>query len=132
MSRVTAPRAVLTGIGVLVFAQVLYVGVLIKIGHHELLRWILLGAPGFAACITAYLSINRKLLMGVSMALYGVMIGILSTIGYDYFGMHVDRIGGLQTTFAVLLAYYAALSVVGSMAGIFLSRLAKRIWFPKK
>lgn len=132
MSRVTAARAVLAGIGVLVFAQVLYILVLFQIDHYELLRWMLLGAPGLAACITAYLSPNRKLLMGISMALYGAMIGLLSAIGYEYFGLHVDRIGGGLVTFTVLLTYYASLSVVGSVAGIFLSQLAEGSLLQKK
>jgi hypothetical protein len=121
----TAQRAVLAGIGVLILAQLLYIGVLLKINHHELLRWILLGAPGLAAFIAAYSAPNRKLLIGLSMALYGALIGMLSAIGYEYFGLHVDRIGGLFATFMILLAYYAALSIVGSVAGLFLSRKTK-------
>ena len=121
MTRSTVQRALLAGIGVLVLAHVLYAGVLIKVSYHEFLRWILLGAPGFAACIAAYMSPSRKLLMGISMALYGAVIGMLSAVGYEYFGLHVDRIGGPLATFVILFAYDAALSVVGSVVGVFLS-----------
>lgn len=56
------------------------------------------------------------------MALYGAVIGMLSATGYEYLGLHVDRIGGPLATFTILLAYHAVLSIVGSVAGIVLSR----------
>lgn len=126
MAHVTAPKVTAAGIGVLILAQVLYVRVLATISHHKLLRWVLLGAPGFAACITAYLSPNWKLLTGTSMALYGAAIGMLSAMLYESFDLPVDRIGGPLATFAVLLVYYAALSIVGSEAGMTLSRILYR------
>ena len=118
----TEKKAVLAGIGVLVLAQVLYVGVLVKVGYHEILRSMLLGAPAIAACMAAYLSPSRKMLIGLSMAWCGAVIGLLSAMGYECFGLHVDRIGGLLATFVILLAYYVALSAAGSVVGIVLSR----------
>lgn len=122
MIRWTVPKATMVGIGLLVLAQLLYVGVLLKIEYHEFLRLILLGAPGFAAFAAAYLAPCRKLLVGISMALYGAIVAMLSAYIYEQFGLHVDRIGGLSATFVILLAYYAALSVVGGAVAVFLSR----------
>jgi hypothetical protein len=116
----------LAGISVLILAQVLYVGVLLKISHHELLRLILLVVPGLAAFAAAYLAPRRKLLVGLSMAIYGAVIGVLSALGYESLGLHVDRIGGAWTTFTILLVYYLVLSFVGSMGGYFLSRKIER------
>jgi hypothetical protein len=126
MIRITALKAMLIGIGVLVLAQVLYVGVLVKINHHEFLRWALLGAPSLAACIASYMSSTRKLLIGTSMALYGTLIGMLSALGYEYFGLPVDYIGDPLAIFPVLLTYYAVLAIVGSVAGIVLSQVMYR------
>ena len=125
MMRWTIPKAMLAGISVLVLAQVLYIGVLVKISHHELLRLMLLIAPGIASFAAAYLAPRRKLLVGLSMAMYGAAIGVLSALGYESFGLHVDRVGGLWTTFVILLVYYLALSLMGSVGGYFLSRKGK-------
>ncbi len=35
---------------------------------------------------------------------------------------YVDQIGGVLATFIILITYNAALSIVGSMGGVFLSR----------
>lgn len=118
----TISKATLAGIGVLILAQALYIGVLVKITHHELLRLLLLIAPSLAAFIAAYLAPRRKLLVGLSMALYGAVIGVLSAFWYESFGLHVDRIGGVWATFLILLVYYLALSLVGGAGGYFLSR----------
>ena len=75
-----------------------------------------------AVFIAAYLAPRRKLVVGVSMAIFGASISMLSALGYEYFGFHVDHIGGLFATFLILLSYNAAFCVVGSMAGYFLSR----------
>lgn len=125
--RWTIPKAMLAGISVLILAQVLYIGVLVKISHHELLRLMLLIAPGIAAFAAAYLAPRRKLLVGLSMAMYGAAIGVLSALGYESFGLHVDRVGGLWTTFVILLVYYLALSLMGSVGGYFLSRKGKTV-----
>src|SRR3569833_2259926 len=106
MMRWTILKAMLAGISVLVLAQILYIGVLIKITHHELLRLLLLIAPCLAAFVAANLAPHRKLIVGLSMAIYGVVIGVLSALGYESFGLHVDRIGGVWATFLILLVYY--------------------------
>ena len=120
--RWTVLKAVLAGIGVLALGQMLYVGVLVKINQYELLRFVLLSFPALAAFIAAYLAPSRKLAVGISMAIFAASIGMLSAFGYEYFGLHVDHIGGLLATFLFLLAYSTACSVVGTLAGYFLSR----------
>lgn len=106
----------------LVFAQVLYVGVLIKICHYELLRWVILGAPAFAAFMASYLAPNRKFLKGTSMTFYGAVIGMLSAMLYRGFGFNIDNIGGFSQGFIVVFIYYGVLSLVGSVAGMIVSR----------
>lgn len=118
MIRWTAPKATLSGIGVFVLGQVLY----LAFSHHELLRIVLLGTPGFAAFVAAYLAPRWKMVVGMSMAIYGAVLGELMARGYEYFGGHADHIGGLVATLLILLAYYGAFSVVGSVTGVFLSR----------
>lgn len=118
----SASRGVLISVGVLVFGQMLYVGVLIKICHHELLRWVILGAPAFSACMTSYLAPNRKFLMGTSITFYGVAIGMLSAMLYRGFGFNIDNIGGFFWGFTVIFIYYGVLSLVGSVAGMIVFR----------
>jgi hypothetical protein len=118
MIRSTIPRASLAGIGVFVLGQVLYV----IYSHHELLRLVLLGTPGFSAFVAAFLAPRRKMLVGLSMAVYGAVLGELMARVYEYFGGHVDHIGGVVATFVILLVYHGALAVVGSVAGILISR----------
>lgn len=117
----TVPKATLAGIGVFVFGQVLYVG----FSHQELLRLVLLGTPGFAAFVAAYLAPRWKIVVGMSMAIYGAVLGELMARVYEYFGGHVDQIGGLLATLVILLVYYLALSLMGSVGGYFLSRKGK-------
>ena len=127
MMRCTIPKAMLAGVSVLILAQVLYIGVLIKINHHELLRLLLLIAPSISAFVAAYLAPRRKVVVGLSMALYGAALGVLSSVGYESFGLHVDRLGGLWATFVILIVYYLVLSLMGSAGGYFLSRKSKPV-----
>lgn len=113
--------AILAGLGLLFVAQVLYVGVLTKVSYHEQLRLILLTAPAVAAFAVAYLAPRRKFLAGLSVAVAGAVIGIVSSHVYRRLGLHVDQIGGMVATFLVLLTYQGVASVVGSAAGVFLS-----------
>ena len=122
MMRWTVVQAALAGIGILILGQILYIGVLVKISEHELLRFALLAFPTFAAFVAAYLAPRRKLVVGISMAIFGASVGMLFALGYEYFGLHVDRIGGLLATFSILLAYNSVFCLVGSLAGYFLSR----------
>ena len=122
MTRWTTTRAKAIGITVLILAQVLYLGVLLKVEHHELLRVMLLFSPGIAAFATAYLAPNRKVLAGSSMAVWGAGISMVSSVAYEMLGLLLDSIGGPLATFAIILAYYAVLSIVGSVAGHILSR----------
>ncbi len=122
MIRSTVVKAILAGICILILGQMLYIGVLVKINQHELLRLVLLAFPTFAAFIAAYLAPRSKLIVGISMAIFGASISMLSAFTYEYFGFHVDHIGGILVTFLILLAYNAAFCVVGTLAGYFLSR----------
>jgi hypothetical protein len=117
----TAPKAALAGVSVFVLGQVMYYG----FSHHELLRLVLLGTPGFAAFVAAYFAPRRKIAIGMSMALYGAVVGQLMTSGYEYLGGYVDHIGGVLETFVILLSYYLVLSLIGSVTGYFLSRKIK-------
>ena len=117
MIRWSVPKASLTGIAVFVLGNGLY----LAFSHHELLRLVLLGTPGLAAFAAAYWAPRWKMAVGMSMAVYGVALGELMARVYEYFGGHVDHIGGLAATLLILLAYYGAISVVGSLAGAFLS-----------
>jgi hypothetical protein len=118
MIRWTMTKATVAGIGVFVIGQILY----LSFSRFELLRIVLLGTPGFAAFVAAYLAPRWKIVIGMSMAIYGALISELMTRGYEHFGGHVDHIGGLVATLLILLVYDAAFSVVGSVAGDFLSR----------
>jgi hypothetical protein len=118
MTHWTSPKAVLAGLSVFVLGQAMYYCFV----HHELLRLVLLGTPSFAAFVAAYLAPNRKIAIGMSMAVYGAIIGQLMAIGYEYLGGYVDHIGGVLETFVILLSYYLVLSLIGSVVGYFLSR----------
>ena len=122
VTRWALAKALIAGISVLILTQVLYIGVLVKINYYELLRWVLLVSPCLAAFSTAYLAPRQKVIWGISMSVFGVVIGMLSAIGYEYFGLTVDHIGGPVATFVILMAYHAPLSIVGSVAGYFLSK----------
>lgn len=118
MTHWTTPRASLAGISVFVLGQALYVA----FSNHEPLRLILLCTPGFAALISAYLAPHWKIFIGMSMAIYGTMIGELMACIYEYFGGHVDHIGDTVATFIILFTYNTILSIIGSILGIVLSQ----------
>lgn len=114
----SVPKASLVGIAVFVLGNGLY----LAFSHYELLRLVLLGTPGFAAFAAAYWAPRWKMAVGISMAVYGAALGELMARVYEYLGGHVDHIGGLAATLLILLAYYGAISIVGSLAGTFLSK----------
>ena len=87
---------------------------------------MLLGTPSFAAFVAAYLAPRRKVVIGMTMAVYGVIFGQLMTTVYEHLGGYVDHIGGILETSIILLGYYLILSLVGSVAGYFLSRKKHR------
>lgn len=111
-------KASLAGVAVFVLGNMLY----LAFSHHELLRLLLLGTPGFAAFVAAYWAPRWKMAVGMSMAVYGAVLGELMARVYESFGGHVDHIGGVMATLLILLGYYGAVSVVGSLAGVFLSK----------
>lgn len=111
-------KASLAGVAVFVLGNMLS----LAFSHHEIPRLLLLGTPGFAAFIAAYWAPRWKMTAGMSMAIYGAVLGELMARVYEYFGGHVDHLGGVVTTLFIFLAYYGAVSVVGSLAGVFLSK----------
>jgi hypothetical protein len=115
-------KAGMAGIAVLVLAHVLWIGVLLGVKFHEALRIALFFFPSFAAFLTTYLAPRQKILMGLSMAVYGAVIGISSAFVYKYFGGQLDDIGGPLATFMILLTFHGVYSVVGTAAGYSLSR----------
>ena len=121
--RLTVPRAMMAGIGILILDLILYSWVLLAANSHEFLRYISLSAPGLAACVTAYLSSRQKLLVGMSMAVYGALGGMLSDPLYEYFGLYIDHVGTPLETFVIRLVYCSALAALGSVVGIVLSRI---------
>lgn len=122
MIRWSVPKASLAGIAVFVLGDALY----LAFSHYELLRFVLLGTPGFAAFVAAYWAPRWKMAVGMSMAIYGAVLGELMARVHEYLGGHVDHIGGLAATLLILLVYYAAVSAVGGFAGAFLSNRLRK------
>ena len=112
----------MAGIGVLILGHVLWVGVVLDMPYHEWLRLVLLCFPGVAAFFAAYWAPRNKILIGISMAVCGAAIAIVSSAVYESLGFHIDSIGTSMETFLIILIYDAALSVVGTAAGYMLSR----------
>ena len=115
-------RAMLLGIVVLVLAQVLYVGVLQKIPHHEIARSVLLFFPAFAALVSTYYAPSKKIFVGLSMTGYGVLIAMLASSIYRALGFNVDQIGSISETILILTGFYGAMSAFGTLIGVVLSR----------
>jgi hypothetical protein len=126
MIRQTATKAIVIGVAVLVLANALWLAVLLEVKFHELLRIALLGFPSPAAFLVAYLAPRGKIVLGMSMALWGAIIGVLSTSIYDHLGVPVDHIGGPVAVFFVLLAYQLAYCTVGSVIGYLFWRFTNR------
>lgn len=122
MMRWTMLRAWMVGISVLILGHVLYFLVLLEVRNYELLRVALLFFPSIAAFVTAYFAPRRKILMGISMAVYGAIVVIVSSFVYESLGFHIDHIGGLFTTFIIILSYYVVFCAVGGLTGYFLAQ----------
>jgi hypothetical protein len=60
MIQPTVTRAVAVGIAVLILANVLWVGVLWEVKFYEMLRMMLLIAPGISSFLVAYLAPRGK------------------------------------------------------------------------
>lgn len=115
-------RALTVGIGMLIAAQILYVGVLARISHHELLRSVLLAFPFVAAFLTAWLAPRQKMLAGLALAVCGAALGVVASFVYARLGFVVDDIGSVAATFLVLLAYQAVACVVGAGLAVLIWR----------
>ena len=121
MIRWTSIKAVSAGIAVLILAQVLYLGVLLQIKHYDWLGNILHYFPGIAACTTSILAPHKKIVLGISVSVWGAALAILSTSAYVHMGFYADSIGGPLATFLIVLGYYFILSVIGSILGCYAS-----------
>lgn len=126
MIKQTVTTTTLIGIAVLVLANVLWLGMAWETKFYESLRVVLLFFPSLAALLVAYLAPRRKILVGISMAVWGALIGTIATSIYDHLGVPVDHIGGPFSLFLILLAYQLAFCTVGSIAGYLFWRFASR------
>jgi len=126
MIQPTATRAVVVGIAVLILANVLWLGVLWEVKFYQLLRMALLISPGIASFLVAYLAPRVKIVLGLSMAAWGAIIGTFATSIYEHFGVPVDNIGGPMAVFVVLLVYQVVICTVGSVVGFLFWRIKKQ------
>jgi len=120
------PKSVVAGGSILVAAQLLYFLVLMKVTHHELLRVLLFVAPGLASLVAAYFSPTQKMIVGLSMALLGSILGVLFSYAYEALGFPIDHIGGFFVTASILVLYYIGPSIVGSVVGKLISERRSR------
>lgn len=126
MTTSTETKAVLIGVAVLVFGNALWLAVLSDVRYSELLRLVLLTFPGVSAFLVAYLAPRRNVMLGISMAFWGAIIGTLTTAIYEHFGVVVDSVGAPMTLFFVLLGYQLISCTIGSAAGYLLFHLSKK------
>ncbi|CAK0764911.1 membrane hypothetical protein [Gammaproteobacteria bacterium] len=111
----------------IIFSHILFVGVLVNIAHHELLDFILIGTPGYAAFVATYLAQSWKIAVGLSMSVCAALVSIVSACLYEYMGFPIDHIGTLWTTFIILLVYYIPMGILGSTLGYVLSRSLRTV-----
>ena len=115
-------EASLAGVAVIMLGNMSY----LALSYYELPRLLLLGTPGLAAFVAAYWSPRWKMAVGMSMAVYGAVLGELIACVYEHFGGRLDHIGGVVATLFILLVYNSGLSVIGSFMGIFFSKKGQR------
>ena len=121
MMQWTVVKAALAGIGILILGQILFIGVLLRVREHELLRYVLVTLPILAAFVAVYLAPRLKLVVGISMAIFEASLSMLFAFGYEYFGLHIDHIAGPLATFSILLVYNSVLCFVGGVTGYLFS-----------
>ena len=90
MKRPTVLLAALAGCGVYVVGSVLDVWFLLEWPDREYLHNVLYGTVTFSAFLAAYLAPNHKALVGISTAIYGVVISRLSAPAYRMVGIETD------------------------------------------
>lgn len=117
-------RAWTLGILVLIVAQGLWFGSVLADVYADLLVLLLWISPFVAALVTAYLSPQRKMAMGVSMALVAAVLVVALNAAFQVVGTAVDFPGakGGLTLFAITLLYSAVGAVLGSVTGQWLTR----------
>jgi hypothetical protein len=115
-------RAWLAGIVILIAVHILLWGVVAATPVSELLRNLLFAGPPAAALVTTYLSPRNRLLMGMSLAPCGALIGYAAQQVYAALGYHVDRLGvDAISTLQVLLVFNVLYALVGSLLGLLIS-----------
>ena len=122
MIRWTILKAVLLGVGTLVAAHLIYLFDLMTPGPHEFLDVALLLVPGVASFASTYVAPKRKVLVGMSLALFGPIVAMIAAQAHQLLGIAVDRIAGVVGMFAILFVYHAMSCTVGTAIGFAASR----------
>jgi len=117
MMKWTMLKAWLLGAAVLVVAHAMWWGVAAGIDRAEGLRVILFIFPVLAAFLVTYLSPSRKIALGMSMGIFGAVVGMFAMFLYEQLGYHVDQIGGPIATISILLAVHLAYAFAGTVIG---------------
>ena len=78
MIRWTILKAVLLGVGTLVAAHLIYLFDLMTPGPQEFLDVALLLVPGVASFASTYVAPKRKVLVGMSLALFGPIVAMIA------------------------------------------------------
>jgi len=117
-------KASAIGVGILLSAHVFWGFAPKSESYPAVWAWLLWLFPLIAAFAVAYLAPHNKILLGISMGLYGALLSGVSNFGYQAFGVPVDFPGfkGALTLFVIALISNAVLCTLGSTAGYFLSR----------
>lgn len=108
-------KATIFGVGLLIIGHLLYIGVLQKIEHQDILRKCVLCIPFMSGMLAAYLAPGWKILVGASMGFWGAIIGIASATFYRYLGFKTDSIGTTLETFTVIFIYQTFLGLLGGI-----------------
>jgi hypothetical protein len=112
------------GILILVLAQGLWFGSVLVGTYSEFLILLLWVSPFIAALVAAYLSPNRKMAMGLSMAVVAAVLVVVFNAAFQGAGTAVDFPGakGGLTLFSITLLYSAVGAALGGATGQWLTR----------
>jgi hypothetical protein len=106
----------LLGILVLLVGHLLW-AVAFAMGYGRLINPIFLLLTTASAFVVAYLSARMKIIVGMSMFVFGAAIGLISRTLLERVGVGIDLVGTPVETFLILLAYNVAYATVGAVAG---------------
>lgn len=90
----------------------------------EILMLLFWGLPAIAAFLTAYLAPDRKIILGISMALWSAILSGILNIVYESLGNAVDFSGvsGMLIVIFYSLVSNGIFCTLGATLGYFLSR----------